>query len=95
MKEKLLAESRRIEDKIFYSMGKYAQYTIDYFEELEYNLNEDWEESEEGEQYIGEHEAGVYIQGLQYRIGNFLEVCKEGDDKILFTEFLKFLEELE
>lgn len=95
MKRKLLDESRRIEDKIFYSMGQYTQYTIDYFERLEHSLNDDGEEYEDGDEYVGEHETGIYIQGLRYHVKNFLEVCKDGEDKTLFEEFLKFLEELE
>lgn len=77
---------RSYEDKIF--SGNYEQFTIDFIQNTEVDLN-DYIEEEKNERRIKD-----IIGSLHYQTSCILEIIKEGNDKELFTELNQKLDKI-
>lgn len=73
--------------QVYYNMGDYTQFTIDFFEDAEDAIQDQIDNEEE----FSNESLGSII----YRIDCILDIAKEGKDKELFTEVKNKLEELE
>ena len=77
---------RYYEDKIH--SGNYEQFTIDFIQDNEVDLN-DYIEEEKNERRIKD-----IIGSLHYQTSCILKIIKEGKDKELFTELEKKLDSI-
>lgn len=90
--KKLKEIIKNYSQRVFYDGGKYSQFTIDAIEQLDESVNDEENEINEGE---GLGSINDLIGSCCYQIDTFIEVLKEGEDKVLFEELVAELRELE